>query len=154
MSDKEWEVKYNEYDNTYTVKEAKKYDLSYTPSTDLTVRERLNKGLRNMRKGWKIFLTIFLNFYGSLYRFSSNTVIGFIYGFAELVVGKILCCFVLSEFVMALYEARYEEAQYLLPIVLILALLWIVDFISVIVKNDIVFLGNKKYKNYRDYKKK
>lgn len=158
MSNKEWEVSYNEYNNTYTVKEAKKYDLSYTPSTTPTAREKLNKGLRKMGKGWKIFLTVLFNLYGSLYRFSSNTVIGCLFGLVELTLGKILPIVIFANFIDSLSSADYGEAWFFFLVFFIImsicTMLWIVDLISVIVKNDIVFLGNKKYKNYRDYKKK
>ncbi|MBE6684999.1 MAG: hypothetical protein E7592_05055 [Ruminococcaceae bacterium] len=147
MSDKEWEVSYNEYNDTYTVKEAKKYDYEYTPSTDPSARERLNKRLRNKGRGGKIFLTVLFNLYGSLYRFSSNTVIGFLCGLIDIVIGKILPLLALVQIVD--YDSVNWFAVLLAPIIL-----WIVDLVSIIKKNDIVFLGNKKYKNYNEYMKK
>ncbi len=154
MSDKEWEVSYNKYNDTYTVKEAKKYDLSYTPSTNPTMREELNKGLRRMRKGWKIFLTVLFNIYGSLYRFSSNTVIGCLFGLLELTLGKALHVVIFANFIGSLSVSEYGYALGFFAVLLIFSGVWLVDFISIIVKNDIVFLGNKKYKNYSEYKKK
>ena len=155
MSEKEWEVKYNEYNNTYTVKEAPKYDYSYTPCTDPSLREKLNKGLRNMGKGGKIFLTILFDLYGSLYRFSSNTVIGCLFGLAELIIGKFLPIVMFAYFIGGLSVGDYGgEAWGCFLVLSMCTLLWTIDLISIIVKNDIVFLGNKKYKNYKDYKKK
>lgn len=158
MSEKEWEVSYNEYNNTYTVKEAKHYDFDSPPSTDPTRRENLNKKLRNMGKGGKIFLTILFNFYGSLFRFSSNTTIGFICGLLDLTLGKFALFYSCYYFIACIVDSRFAlESGDIYALMAFLALpvmILIIDLLSIIKKNDIIFLGNKKYKNYSDYKRK
>ena len=152
MSEKEWEINYNEVTDTYTVKEKKPYE--YSPSTDDTGREKLNKKLRNMGKGGKIFLTVLFNLYGSLFRFSSNTSIGFIYGFLDLLLGKYLFYSLLVEATKIVSEGKYEDLYGYAILLAIQTLLWLIDLLSIISRNDILFLGNKEYKNYNEYKRK
>lgn len=154
MSEKEWEVSYNEYNNTYTVKEAKHYDFDSPPSTEPTGRENLNKKLRNMGKGGKIFLILFFNLYGSLFRFSSNRTLGFIYGLLDLMLGKFLFFHILTEIVRLVSVEAYDDVYSYLIILGIIILFWLIDLLSIINKNDIIFFGNKKYKNYSDYKRR
>lgn len=156
MSEKKYEVEYNKYTDKYEITEVDTTPIFYEPNTNPTAREKLHDKLVNMGRSGKIFLTFFFNLYGSLFRFSSNTAGGFIIGLADLVLGKILAPF----FPFGIYEIITGKANSwntidwcALAIAFIPFFLWFVDIISIFKKGTIVFIGDKKYKNYSDYKK-
>ncbi len=90
MSEKKYEIDYNQYTDKYEITEVDTPSYDYTPNTDPTFREKLHDKLINMSRAGKIILTFFFNLYGSLFRLSSNTAIGFLIGLADLIAGKIM----------------------------------------------------------------
>ena len=160
MSDKKYEIEYNKYSGKYEVTEVDTTPDTYEPDTNPTAREKLHENLVNMGRSGKIFLTFFFNLYGSLFRFSSNTVIGFLLGLADLLIGKILMVFwplyVFSgEMAKDFNKPASDMAKAALCVFCLLPfIVFIIDIISVLKKNTIVFLGDKKYLNYSDLKKR
>lgn len=190
MSDKKYEIEYNKYSGKYEVTEVDTTPDTYEPDTNPTAREKLHENLVNMGRSGKIFLTFFFNLYGSLFRFSSNTVIGFLLGLADLLIGKILMVFwpwyvfsgeMAKDFDKPASNISYEvttdingaeiidvraleSSQNFFPsdmaeaalcvFCLLPFIILIIDIISVLKKNTIVFLGDKKYLNYSDLKKR
>ena len=118
MADKEYEVSYNKYTETYTIKEVKSYDYSSEPNTDPTMRESLGEKMLNASRGKKMFFTFFFDLYGFFYRFGSNSSLSVIFSLLQL-------------FTINLF-----------------GIIWIIDSISIVVKNDIVMFGRIKYKDY------
>lgn len=91
-------------------------DYDYTPSTDPTGRENMGSKFRSMSIAAKIVLVLLFDIYGILYRIGSNSTWSVYVGVAQI--------FTLNFF----------------------GILWIVDFISIIIKNDIVVCGMKYYR--------
>ena len=163
MSDKKYEVEYNEYTGKYEITEVDNSPVyASKPSTDPTFREKIHEKLDNMGRGGKIFLTFFFNLYGSLFRFSSNTVMGFLIGVGDLIFGKMITVMFLHAFITTIATegiaafslmAPTSTADWFILILCIIPILfWLIDIISILRKDTIVFIGDKKYKNYFEYK--
>ena len=169
MSEKEYEISYNEYTDTYTVTEKKPYSSSYEPSLSDTPREKLGKTVRNWSPQKKLKLTKFINIYGDLYRLGSNSLASVLVGLWDLFVkfGPIVSFMItgvipfifstLSTLITSTYTGN--TAQYfsfipsiiiaLAPSIIMLPLsivLWIIDIISMKKHGEITFLGMKEYK--------
>ena len=147
MANKEYEVKYDSYSKTYTVKEKEDYDYDWEPNTNPTWREKLGAKMQKASYSSKVFFTLFGNFYGNLYRIGSDSTLSFLLGAFNLLYGT-------SMLGVALAPQFPDETRILLVVLNPAIYTWIIDVISVIVKKDIVFLKGKKYLNYDEYKKK
>ncbi len=146
MSNKEYEVKYDSYSKTYSVREKEDYD--WEPNTDSTWRERLGEKIKRIPVPAKIILTLLGNLYGILYRIGSDSTLAFFIGFADI-IGK----FILAAFISIITIHPYPGSYFIFFLNPFLWL-WIIDIISVIIRKDIVFIKGKKYLDYNEYKKK
>lgn len=102
-------------DDSITIREVKDDWYDDTPSTDPTGRENMGSKLRNMSLAGKIILVILFDIYGIFYRIGSNSTLSVFVGLAQI--------FTLN----------------------FLGLFWLIDFISIIMKRDIVVFGMKYY---------
>ena len=143
MSDKdrEYEIKYDSINDTYVVREVKEFEgFNFTDSTKPTIREKIHDGLVKTGRVGRILLTLCLNWYGSLFRYSSNSIISVLLGFVDIVCGKIIVPILIIWF----------DSSNILYFLILPLILWVIDLISIFTKNKIIFLGDKTYKNYLD----
>ena len=155
MSEKEYKIEFhsNAGNDYVTVTEVKPYDIEYETDPNPTAREELGKKIDKMSRGKKMFLTYFLDIYGFIFRLTSNRVIGIFYCFIPYVLFFYLQT---TPYSMSVFEGTSNFTEK--PLAFIIALFpifwllltWIIDIITVTVKNDITFLGKVKYKNFEE----
>ncbi len=178
MSEEKFEIKLENGDKYEGTKSGdsivfkKKYESSIfeifegiiTHDPEPTFREKVGYALCNSPKALKIFLVLFFDIYGILYRWGSNRASMYIFSFVQFFM-QMLTVFVLCTgnivdnvkelaelLVWAIYECSSTDALIIFfGIYAILSLIpWIMDLIEVAMFNDIVFLGRKKYKTYKE----
>ncbi len=127
-------------DDKYLV--TKKKDSSGSDPTptnpDPNARERLGKKMVTAKKFTKIILTLLGDLYGILYRFGSNSVIAILFSWIQV---QALILSVVSVCVGASGGMKFLLYSYIA--------LWLIDFITVIIKNDLWFISRIRYKDFK-----
>lgn len=150
MSEKEYKIEVN---GDYVKVSEVEPSYADEPSTDPTWRENLNDKLCNMPKGVKVFLTIFFDLYGVLYRFSANTTMAVLFSLAHVsFLNPLVYIFGIIAIRNEAIDMSFGDALNVIGnprFAFIPFLLWIVDILTVVIKNDILFIKNKTYEDYK-----
>ncbi len=166
MSEKEYEITSSSDGKYVTIKEVPQYSHNPTPTDPTpTLRERIGLKLRNMPKGGKIFLTLFLDIYGILHRWSSNKGLAYLFSFvqifANILLGMLLVSFLIynSHNPQAEFQSVFEslslknvnDPNIILVWLGLLAIpFWLLDFLCVLFSGEVRILGHKFYPDVID----
>ncbi len=140
MSRKEYEIEFHD-DGRVTIDEIEHEGITYETDPNPTFREKMGKKLRDMPRAMKVVLVLLFDVYGFLYRFSGNRIAQVIFGWCSLLlIPNIVMMFTMS------ITVGFRISIWL-PVTPALVI-WLIDIVSVMLKNDISFLGDRKYKNF------
>lgn len=141
MSKKEYEIKFSDDGKRAELREIEDdYDWDYDPGK-VTWREELGDSMRCASRTKKIVLTLLFNIYGALYRFGSNNFFAIFYGIIIYIL-HLAWIGLLPVILFGDIKLSFTAIELLL-----LIFPWAIDIISILAKDDIIFIGMKKYKN-------